>query len=178
MVPPPIEVLRQLFDYDPLTGVLTWRVRSSEQFSHVRHHRMRARRYEGKPAGSLRPDGYVIVNPVIDGVTHRILAHRLIWALCHDRWPAAELDHVDGDCANNRLANLREASRSEQMQNMVWRVGRGVYADPRVGGPPFYARITVRRKVIRLGSFPTQAAAQAAYLKAKAELHSFQPAPR
>lgn len=171
---PAIEVLRRFFDYDSVTGLLTWRARAAND----RHGRMRARRYEGRAAGSLRADGYVIVSPVIDGVTHRILAHRLAWALHHGKWPAAELDHIDGDHANNRLANLREAIRVEQMQNMVARPLMGVSADARGSIIRYYAVIRARGERVHLGSFDTPEAAHAAYLEAKARLHSFQPVPR
>lgn len=176
--PPPIETLRRLFDYDPDSGILTWRARPREDFVNDRLWRSRLRRYEGRPAGSLRQDGYLIVSPVIGGKTHRILAHRLIWALVHGQW-VPEVDHRDGCGSNNRLVNLRAAAtQSENMQNLPARSLRGVSIDARGPNPLYNARITRERKVIHLGSFTTPEAAHARYLEAKKEFHAFQPVPR
>lgn len=176
--PPPIDVLRRLFGYDPETGVLTILPRPREDFRHVRHWRMRVRRYDGRPAGSLRKDGYLIVSPVIDGVTHRILAHRLIWAIVHGEW-VPEVDHRDGCGSNNRLDNLRAAAtQAENMQNLPSSVRRGVSVDARGPRPLYSARIRADGRVIHLGSFASAEAAHAAYLEAKARLHPFQPVPR
>ena len=175
---PPIEVLRRLFDCDPLTGVLTFRSRPREDFDHDRHWRMWLRRYEGKSAGSLRQDGYLIVSPVIKGVTHPPLAHRLIWAIMHGGWVPV-VDHRNGCGSDNRLANLRDAvGQSENMQNMAAHARRGVSIDARGPSPLYNARITRGGKVVHLGSFGTPEAAHAAYLEAKERLHAFQPVPR
>jgi len=45
------------------------------------------------------------------------LAHRVAWFLHYGEWPATDIDHIDGDRSNNRLANLRLASRSQNMLN-------------------------------------------------------------
>jgi hypothetical protein len=89
------------------------------------------------------------------------------------------LDHRDGVRTNNRLANLREATRSENCQNAakrndntsgftgVWPVGKRWRAKVAVDGVERHA-----------GYFATKELAQAAYLATKAELHKFQPIPR
>lgn len=45
-------------------------------------------------------------------------AHRVAWFLHYGRFPNGELDHIDGDKANNRIENLRVATRS---QNTAYR---------------------------------------------------------
>jgi hypothetical protein len=44
-------------------------------------------------------------------------AHRVIWALEYGRWPDGQIDHIDGDRANNRISNLRDVSQAENTRN-------------------------------------------------------------
>jgi hypothetical protein len=171
---PEIDRLRELFELIP-DGTILHRPRPEGEFPSLRVWRMWNTRYNGKPAGSLRKDGYVMVNFVLDGERIDILAHVLVWVLHHGRWPVDELDHRDGVGSHNWIGNLREATRPEQMQNM--RPGkRGTAFDPRDGR--YSAVIRVDGKRISLGRFDTEQAAHEAYLKAKAKMHTFQPVPR
>ena len=169
---PAIERLRELFDLFP-DGTIRHRPRAVTEFPSLRVWRMWRTRYEGKLAGSLRSDGYVMVTFIDEGERYDILAHIVIWALYYGRWPAGELDHRDGVGVHNWIDNLREANRSEQLQNTT---RRGTSVDPRSGR--YQARITRDRKVVNLGTFDSEAEAHQAYLKAKSELHVFQPVPR
>ena len=174
---PPIDRLRQLFEFDFVTGVITRLQRPEADFSAFRHWRMWNRRYANMAAGNRRADGYVMVRVIIDGEKHDILAHILGWALHYGRWPEAELDHRDGIHHNNGIDNLREATRLEQMQNMALRSDRmGTAFDPRSGR--YQALIGILGKKVHLGMFATKEEAHEAYLKAKAELHSFNPVIR
>jgi len=93
--------LRDLLDYDPATGVFTWRVF------------VKGTRGKGAVAGYTRPDGYQII--VVDKC--RYLSHRLAWLWMTGAWPTDTIDHKDGNPRNNRWANLRAASRSQNMAN-------------------------------------------------------------
>lgn len=66
----------------------------------------------GKPAGSLKSNGYKLVKHkgVFTGM------HRIIFLLHHGFLPEM-VDHVDGDKANNRIENLRAATRSQNGMN-------------------------------------------------------------
>lgn len=88
------EVVRRLFDYDPITGVLTWRIQSHITVK------------PGTPAGTLSAAGYLIVS--IGGKKYR--GHRLIWLHQFGRWPTKFIDHINGNPGDNRLANLRDVS--------------------------------------------------------------------
>lgn len=73
-------------------------------------------RHAGKETAlSIDTKGYRKVSLL--GSTYR--AHRILWAMAHNAWPADELDHIDGDRANNSISNLREANRIMQMQNLA-----------------------------------------------------------
>lgn len=93
--------LRDLFHYDPETGFLTNRVN-------------RGRRAKiGMVCGTGPcPKGYLTV--VISKKSYRL--HRIIWAYVHGEWPEV-LDHKDCNGCNNRLKNLRIATKSQNMMN-------------------------------------------------------------
>lgn len=69
----------------------------------------------GKPAGTLnRKCGYYYVG--VGG--KRLLAHRIVWALHHGECAEGmDIDHVDMNGSNNRIENLRLASRAENHRN-------------------------------------------------------------
>lgn len=69
----------------------------------------------GKPAGGLAgPDGYYKVHL---GVRY-VMAHRVVWELHNGPIPAGlEVDHRDLNKQNNRIENLRLATRSDNRCN-------------------------------------------------------------
>lgn len=81
-----------------------------------------------KPAGYVRDHKYRYIQ--IKGRSY--LAHRLIW-VWHGKDLPEELDHINGDKSDNRLENLRPASRVENLLNFGSKGGtskfRGVYLE-------------------------------------------------
>lgn len=98
---PSIELLRDYLIYDPATGALTWRKSPAP------------RAQAGRPAGSMNNRGYRKLT-FLD-VSH--LAHRVVWAIHYGEWPTAIIDHINGDKADNRIANLRLATPSQNGMN-------------------------------------------------------------
>jgi len=47
-----------------------------------------------------------------------IYAHRAAWLICHGSFPEIQIDHINGVRNDNRISNLREATRSQNMHNM------------------------------------------------------------
>lgn len=47
----------------------------------------------------------------------KIYAHRAAFAICNGRWPVGDVDHINGDRKDNRILNLREVSRQDNMRN-------------------------------------------------------------
>ena len=151
--------LKELLHYDPETGIFTRRVACS------------FRAPVGAVAGWVTGHGYRSVS--IDYKPH--LMHRLAFLYMTGEWPPEDVDHINGNRTDNRWANLRHASRSENNQNIAGPKSHnrstgllGAWPS-RNGG--FFSRIRVNGKITKLGHFPTPEAAHAAYLKAKDELH-------
>ncbi|MXN51866.1 HNH endonuclease [Shinella sp. AETb1-6] len=131
--------LKSLLSYDPETGVFT-RIQAAGTAK------------AGDAAGTITTQGYVQIS--VDG--ELFLGHRLAWFYTYGRWPDAHTDHVDGDRANNRIANLREASAAQNCSN------HGPQTNNTSGAKGVYwskirkkwvAQIGVAKRVINLGGF-------------------------
>lgn len=87
--------LRERYKYDPETGVFINLARP------------------GKPIGALTDRGYVSI--AIAGRGYR--AHRLAWLYMTGEWPTHQIDHIDGNRANNSFSNLRDVPGYANKQN-------------------------------------------------------------
>ena len=152
------ENLRRLLSYDFESGRFTWLRGSS-------------RSPVGGRAGCLS-NGYLVIR--VDGVLRR--AHRLAWLYVHGYWPTDDIDHINGDRTDNRIANLRCVTRGQNHQNR--RCANTNSASGLLGVHPWRhkwrARIQVDGCSRHLGVFDSIDQAQAAYLSAKLQLHPFQ----
>lgn len=95
------------FTHDQLAEVL--RVDGGTLYWRVSRGPVRA----GAVAGCVDLQGYVVVS----FKKRQLLAHRVVWLLTYGAWPAAGLDHIDGNRANNHPSNLREATASQNQHN-------------------------------------------------------------
>ncbi|QEG10014.1 putative HNH endonuclease [Klebsiella phage KMI5] len=83
----------------------------------------------GAPAGALNSKGYYDLRSAPSGCNSR-MAHAVVWELHNGDIPdGLEVDHIDGNPSNNRIENLRLATRALQAFN------RGVRTDKRSGLP-------------------------------------------
>lgn len=106
------QILKHI-QYVPETGEFLWRERSEKDFPHDNFRITWNKRCAGKVAGFLASNGY----RHIDVLGARFTAHRLAWFLTHGVWPEHDLDHINNDREDNRLANLRPAMRFQNLQN-------------------------------------------------------------
>ena len=151
---PPVELLRELFDYDPESG-------------EVRYKKPRKRVRVGEVVRREHPAGYLWIS--ID--RRNYLLHRVIWKMMTGEDPQTEVDHKDRNRKNNAWSNLRLATALQNRINSVRKgeLPRGVRKMR--CGTKFYAQIRVDGKPLYLGTFVTAEEAHQAYRKASLELH-------
>ena len=161
------ERLRGALHYDPATGQFTWLSAGSR----------RAGKVAGGDGGGLHYEGYWVIH--VDGRSYR--AHRLAWLYTHGEWPAEQIDPINGDRADNRIVNLREATNRENQQNRAKRAdntsGYMGVSWQKIPGK-WQAQIMKAGRKYHLGRYDTAEEAHAAYLAAKAQMHPFQSTPR
>lgn len=154
--------LRELLHYDPETGVITWRIDVG------RWGRVKA----GTVVGHPNAYGHLVVNVL----GSPMYLHRIAFVLMTGEWPKKNVDHIDGNRANNAWVNLRDVCQQVNTQNRrAATAGKktglplGVSRDARDGR--LRADITIDGKAVSLGRHETPEAAHAAYLEAKRRLH-------
>lgn len=130
----------------------------------------------GAIAGSKTFQGYWVI-----GVHCRyVVAHRLAWLYVTGEWPKHEIDHIDGNRLNNKIANLRDVPSFMNKQNeRSARTGNssgylGVYKIK--GSEKWRAEISfgsrANRKRLQVGNFNSPREAHQAYLEMKRKLHA------
>ncbi len=108
-----IAQMRLVYSYDPESGRLTYL---------RRHGSRKAGDHVGRRCGG---GGYMSIQ--FNGVNH--LAHRVAWAMHYGAWPETNIDHIDHVIMNNRISNLRLATRAENAKN------RPIYGKNKSGVP-------------------------------------------
>ena len=171
---PDPELLRKLLDYDPSTGLLVWRHRPAEMFNRHSVFCCWNARHAGNPAFNCFSRGGYQTGTLL-GVHY--YAHRIAWAIHYGEDPNSELDHINGDKTDNRIANLRKVTRRQNSRN------RPLRADNKTGVPGVHwekacqkwrARIKANGKNVSLGVYDTVEEAVAVRIAAEKQ-HGYHP---
>ena len=162
--------------YDPLTGILKWRPRHRDQFVSDDLYKAWNARWAGRVAGANRPDkrrplGRCCVMVLFNG--KRVGAHRVIWEMVHGEGSlgTSSPDHINLDPWDNRLQNLRLATKAQNQHNHpIYRNNtsgvKGVSWDSSC--QQFDVRIGVNGKKVFVGKF--RSIEEAATARRQAEL--------
>lgn len=157
------EQIKKILHYDPNTGVFIWRAKPCKN--------MRV----GSVAGTKRSNGYAQIR--IEGKDHK--AHRLAWLYMHGEFPPNDIDHINRVKTDNRICNLRPATRAENLQN------KSMHSNNTSGHTgvcwfkktqKWQAKITINKKKIHLGYFTDISEAIASRKAAEQKFHTFQNA--
>lgn len=157
-------------------GFLIWKEREACEFSHDNISKMWNTRFAGIIAGcktyqkNMDPrDWSVKFRGKMYG------AHRLIWEMAYGTIPdRMQIDHINRNPFDNRLANLRLATNTQNNRNKPKPRNntsgfKGVSFEPRRG--VWVARITVGGRRIHIGAFSTPENASVAYKRAAEKYH-------
>lgn len=153
------ERLTELLDYNPDTGIFTWKIKRSNKVP------------AGSVAGCFKTNtGYIYI--MIDHVGY--LAHRLAFLFMNKEFPPDVVDHINSNRIDNRFSNLRMATKSQNQHNRV--IGcdntsgyKGVNWDSH--SKKWRARIRYRRKLYEAGSFSDREMAAKAARDLRIRLH-------
>jgi hypothetical protein len=148
-------LLRHWFQYHPETGIVAWRRHAGGQ--------SKAGKVAGHPS---KTRGHVEIR--LKGKIYQ--AHRLIWKLYYGKDPGPlEVDHINGIRHDNRISNLRLATRPQNQ----WNTGLSKRNTSGIKGVSYEsqrkrwcAQLERNKKTIHIGYFNTiEEAAHAVCLK-------------
>lgn len=150
------DYLLSILDYNPTTGVFTWRWRDDvpKEWN---------TKFAGKAAGYINPsDGMFYIRLKIK----HFASHRLAWLYMTGEWPPKQVDHKDTNPLNNSWNNLRLATNGQNGQNKSVRKDsksglKGVYFNKSRNNWQAHIGVDGRKK--HLGVFDCPAAAHFAY---------------
>jgi hypothetical protein len=147
--------LRSVLNYDPITGLFVWRKSGAGHRSNFL-------------AGSDKSHQYSRI--AVSG--HLYYAHRLAWLYMTGEWPPSDIDHINGIKTDNRIRNLRVATRSQNIANSRTATTnssgfKGVHWE--AVRSKWRAQIVVDGKRKWSARFDTPEAAHAAYIDAAVE---------
>jgi hypothetical protein len=151
------DIVRFLFDYDPITGILRWKNPTRKGI------------YIGDVAGTMQRGRRIIYF-----YRNRFEASNIAWLHFHGEWPKLEIDHRNRDPFDNSIANLRDVPTSTNQHNQGKNKKntsgfKGVHKHPQQKG--WWAKIGVDGIRYDLGLYPTAELAAGAYRIAAAALH-------
>jgi hypothetical protein len=158
----------EMVDYNSETGAITWRRRDV-------YVRGWSNKLAGKECGVINTGYRVIAFRFGPSRRFMVMAHRLAWFISFGVMPSGEIDHINRDRADNRIANLRDVSSSMNKRNFA-RKGNNTSGVPGVNWDKhrgkWFARARVDGRAYNLGRFDELTDADKAVRKFRSE-HGF-----
>ena len=151
--------LKHVLSYNPETGVFVWLIRPSKAVK------------AGMVAGCIEKRiGYSTIG--IKGKIYK--AHRLAWLYVHGEWPTGLIDHINGQKADNRIANLRVVLADGNSQNVRKpnRRNKSGFMGVIFFQNKWRATMSYKGKTKWLGDYATPEEAHQVYLEAKRRYHA------
>lgn len=167
------EYLKNCVIYNHNNGEFIRIQRPLNHFKNIKAFDMYNARFVGNIATIEHVSGYLKLE--LDSFSYQ--AHRLAWLYCYGEMPKNQIDHINGIKNDNRICNLREATNSQNQQNLY-----NAQADNKSGflgvslrgdNGKYRAAITLNKKTYNLGTYATPEEAHKSYVKAKRKLHEY-----
>jgi len=111
-------------------------------------------------------DGYISIKMTHNKKSYMVKGHQFAYYVTYNKL-CEQIDHINGDKADNRICNLREVTTQQNTWNRKDVKGYTYRKDRN----KFVARIIVNGKRIGLGHYKTEDEAYKAYLDAKKVYH-------
>lgn len=165
---------QKLLSYSSETGIFKWKERPVGMFAKPAHQKTWNKQNANREAGHKASNGYVYITVHLSGDKHVIPAQVLAWLFVHGDWPQLDIDHKNGDRRDNRISNLRLATRSQNKSNqgMSSRNTSGYKGVSRVASSGKYQVIIgVNGATIYIGRFECARCAAEAYDEAAMRHH-------
>lgn len=140
------EKLKELLDYNPETGVFTWKINQNKENCNCK----------GSIAGFENPNGYCQIAIYQAGKYNFYYVHELVWLWVKGIFPKNGIDHINFNTKDNSFFNLRDAHR---MANVRYNVINPANFPNIIGvnwkkkNNYWQAGITINRKYKNLGRF-------------------------
>lgn len=107
------EYLKEALDYNPDTGIFTWKARPLSHFNTQHGCNTFKSRFAGTVTGCVNAHGYLVIR-----INDKLyLAHRLAYMYVHGKLPVTDTDHINHDRLDNKICNLRPVNRVNNMRN-------------------------------------------------------------
>jgi len=162
--------IRQLLEYNPETGRFVWRCRLLRDGLERIDKGWNKRFAGGKVAERKHRHGHLQIGLHCKNY----MAHRVAWAHYYGEWPEIDIDHINGNPSDNRIANLRLATDSQNLCNSKIRTDnssgvKGVSWSKKE--KKWYAYINKHGKMISLGRYESLDDAIEARLSGESKYH-------
>lgn len=153
---PTQEYLRECFDYNPETGILTWKERPLYHFDGIVKNQKRFNTLVANTVANARDGKNYITVPLMHRKYYK--AHRVIWKLYYGKEPKYFIDHINGIPYDNRICNLQDIdNRENQIKSITYdRDSVSGYSGVTIYNNKYYSNIRdIDGKIVYLGIYDT-----------------------